>query len=645
MRRLVLGIASAALLVTPAVPVAAEPSNAAGVPVSARAGTPAAAPLAQPATATRTRATARGISLSAPSSALTGTKVSFTGRVTSVPRRTKVKLQHLTSGTWRTRATTKTRSGGSFAGTLTVTGTGPATYRAYAKRPGAAARTVKVRVTVLRPVAVRVRADRTNAAQGAPLALSVATSAPQAGGPVQLQARTDGGPWRSAGTSSLTSSGTGTFRLALATTGFQEFRVLKPQHGYAAAATSPPVFVAVQPKGATFGQLMAPSSTEVVDPAVATWSFLSRTPSWWSRNAFVRWDTAGAFTPSLKPEPAGTHTGKGSPSPTLGAEFSNGNSSLQTADVSFRVTGTSFAIRYQTFDSSSAMVWLDGRPLSTEPVPGVSPPDRGQLNWIQVRLASKRTVHVRFAGPAGFYGVDHDAKVPLTVKAAPYRFTLGVVADSYFDGSVPSRTYEGSGAAVLHTRTGYRVWSLAQGGTGYLNDATGTELTGDAGYPGRYASPFGSAARMARLRDAPIDALLVNGSVNDAWFDNDAYAAAVHAFLDGVARIRPGLPVVIVGLEPVNVVPEAPAHSAELDTKNKLLRSIAAQHANVVGFIDPFDERWLTGSGSTAAPQGNGNQDLYIAEDHIHLSPAGQAYYQDLIADQLARLPATLSTP
>lgn len=620
MKRLALGIAAAVVLTTPSVVVAAEPGTAARAPIVSSVS-------ARPA-----------VTLSAPTSALTGSRVSFAGRVTNGARGTKVKVQRRVGQTWRTLATATTDSGGRFSASVILSGPGRAAYRASTTR-GSSATTY---VAILRRISVQVRANRTNAETGRPLTLSVTTTPSQAGGPIQLQTRTGSSPWQGAGTSALTTGGRGTLRPQPATTGQVQYRVLKPRHGYAASAVSAAIAVAVQPKNATFGQLMDPSSTQVVDPAVATWTFHSQPPSW-SETSEIRWDTPGAFTPSLTPAPSGTYESAVThltPNPDNGAEFNNGNASLQTADVSFRATGTSFAIRYLTYATGTAMVWIDGHPVSANPIPGVAPFNSGQLNWIQVTLPQPRTVHVRFAGPTHFIGVDHDANVPLTVTAAPYPFTLGVVSDSYFDGSLPYRTYEGSGAAVLNTRTGFRIWSHAQGGTGYLNDATG------AGWPGHYVSPFGSAARMARLKDAPIDAVLVNGSINDANYDNTAYAAAVNNFLDDVARIRPGLPVVVVGLQPVTVVAaESPAYRADLDAKNQLLKQIAAAHANVVGFINPYDEDWLTGTGSTASPQGDGNQDLYVGPDHIHLSPAGQAYYQDLIADRLAPLRATLQAP
>jgi hypothetical protein len=41
---------------------------------------------------------------------------------------------------------------------------------------------------------------------------------------------------------------------------------------------------------------------------------------------------------------------------------------------------------------------------------------------------------------------------------------------------------------------------------------------------------------------------------------------------------------------------------------------------------------------------GDGNQDQYIGSDGTHLTAAGQNYYQELVKERLADVPATLPT-
>ena len=128
------------------------------------------------------------------------------------------------------------------------------------------------------------------------------------------------------------------------------------------------------------------------------------------------------------------------------------------------------------------MVWIDGVQASADPIVGKDATGYGQFNWVQVELPERKTISVRFAGPTLFTGVDVDPSDPATIKAAPAPFTIGVVADSYYDSSTTANSYSSSAAAVLHTKTGFRVWSLAQYGTGYLNDASAPAMTGTVGH-------------------------------------------------------------------------------------------------------------------------------------------------------------------
>jgi hypothetical protein len=70
-----------------------------------------------------------------------------------------------------------------------------------------------------------------------------------------------------------------------------------------------------------------------------------------------------------------------------------------------------------------------------------------------------------------------------------------------------------------------------------------------------------------------------------------------------------------------------------------VLRQAAAEHDNVVGFIDPYTDNWLTGTGSTEHRRGDGNQDQYIGPDGIHPNGRGQEFYQRRIVEQLRAMP------
>ena len=371
---------------------------------------------------------------------------------------------------------------------------------------------------------------------------------------------------------------------------------------------------------------MHPAASQPRPSSGITAAHRTEAPSWYSSQSEVRWDTPGAFTHSLEPHALGTlssaYHGVDLRQPTAGAEYVATNSVQKIADVEFTVTGKEFAVRYVTYKRSEAMVWIDDVPLASSAFIVDHPDGTGESDWIVVTLPTRSTVRVRFAGALVFGGVDYKAADPVTVKAAPPRFTLGVVSDSYFEPN-QQRDSTVSAAVQLHTITGFRVWNLAQSGTGYAADVTGRALTGDYGFPGYESTPFGGARNMEAIRTAPIDALLVNGTVNDWMFTPAEQRAAVNAFLDRVAAVRPGLPIVLVGVEPLTYAGVPDQTNAVYRAMNQNLKDMAALHSNVVGMIDPYTADWLTGSGNMASPSGDGNQDIYIDTDTVHLNERG----------------------
>jgi lysophospholipase L1-like esterase len=382
--------------------------------------------------------------------------------------------------------------------------------------------------------------------------------------------------------------------------------------------------------------------TRVVSPEDAVVRLRESEPAWGDLQQ-IGWDEPGAFTYSLEPHAHGSHQegSGGAPSERTfdAAEFHLNNALAKNADVTFTVKGRRFAIRYVTFGHSDARVWIDGQRASLEPFTTVDRTRKGADRWIEITLPEVRSVKIRFAGPFLFSGVTHPRAEHLAVRATPPRFTIGVVSDSFFEPSLDRGSLSSSAAPVLSTLTGFRVWNMAQGGTGYLNG-------GDSNSPGLPVndlagrSAYGSGERLDAVADAPIDALLVNGSINDySLFSPDVYRNAVDRYLSMVEMRRPTVPIVLVGVEPLAAPGFADEPVKKLVAMTETLKDVAAEHPNVVGFIDPYTPNWLTGTGSTAKPRGDGNQDRYIGADGWHPNGAGQEFYQAKIVSELRKLP------
>ncbi len=395
----------------------------------------------------------------------------------------------------------------------------------------------------------------------------------------------------------------------------------------------------------TFGDLMEPAASALASTLGVTFEARGAAPTW-SGDRLVRWDATGAFTHSLTPRPAGTLSGANAPTstpnPATGAEYTIGNSVYKNADVSFEFTGKRFAVEYRSYTAGDAQIWVDGHPVSGSPIDAINKGSGASRNWIVVTLPQQRTVTVRFAGPLVFTGVHTPSADGAVIRAVSAPFTVGVVSDSFYEPCFAGRCMSRSAAPMLSSLTGFRVWNMAQAATGYINDGSGTYAaqTGDGrGYPGNHTSPYGSTARISALRNAPIDALLVNGTINDQPVWSPAqHRAALEKFLDDVEAVRPDLPVVLVGLEPLYYARRTwrLAHYSAL-TAN--FAGMVGRHPNVVGFIDPYTRPWLTGTGYSGNPVGDGNQDKYVGKDGIHLNGDGQEYYQGRVVDELEEMP------
>ena len=98
------------------------------------------------------------------------------------------------------------------------------------------------------------------------------------------------------------------------------------------------------------------------------------------------------------------------------------------------------------------MVWLDGAPVSADPIIGTDAGGYGQFNWVQVELPEAKTrcgspVRRSSRGSTSIRVIHEDQR-----RSDP--FTIGIVADSYYDSSTTPNSDTSSAAALLHTKTG-----------------------------------------------------------------------------------------------------------------------------------------------------------------------------------------------
>lgn len=381
--------------------------------------------------------------------------------------------------------------------------------------------------------------------------------------------------------------------------------------------------------GRTFGDTMQPLSTSpATDVAVES----GTTPPPWGDLTRIPWTKSGAFTPSQKPV-AVTKLSSDIPGTAQdSAAYPGMNGSLKNADVSFTITAQHFALVFPGNTEVDSMVWIDSRPVAAQPIVAQGQRRTATTNWLSITLPARKTVTVRFVGPLGFTGVDVPSEENADVKATKPAVTLGVLSDSFYDVCMQALCMSRTPAPVLATLTGFRVWNMSEVGTGYLNPGR------RAGF-GLKPSPYGSPGRLKAVADAPIDALLIGGSINDGLMPERRYRATVDRLLTTVERTRPELPIVLLGIEPLSGEFEGAFWRRRGEKMTAILRSMVTSHPNVVGFIDPFSTPWITGTGSIAKPNGDGNADQLIGVDGIHLSIAGAQFYNQKVVAALRTVP------
>lgn len=279
-------------------------------------------------------------------------------------------------------------------------------------------------------------------------------------------------------------------------------------------------------------------------------------------------------------------------------------------------TGT---IRYRIF--------VDGKPVTAEAqtwTEAVTANYPYILKFVWGTAATRR-VRVEIIN-AGIVGVDRPAGATIT-KPAPTAPTLAIYGDSWVEGTLEAGDVRLDAMAWLTGRIlDAPTYVNGYGGTGYIN--------GNAATPARH---YGAEDRISRVIAAAPKVIVVFGTINDNGVtDKTTVTTAAAALYSRIATDLPGTKVIVVGPESYNNASNTGA--ANLANRDAV-KAAALAAPNVVGFIDPMAEAWVTGTGTTTSPAGNGTADLYHNGANLnHLSKAGNRYYAEKLATAIAAL-------
>ena len=257
----------------------------------------------------------------------------------------------------------------------------------------------------------------------------------------------------------------------------------------------------------------------------------------------------------------------------------------------------------------------------------VSPQPDGNFYWVKLEFDSKRRRGVAIeANGLAFGGValnsEDRAYYPET-SLGPRCIVLG---DSFTEGLL-------SFAQRLSGLTGWEIWGSGVGGIGYMNP----------GPPGRVQ--FIARVESDVIRNYP-DIVVIAGGINDAAYPPDALRTQAQALYDTLLTNLPSAKLVVLGpWWPRGVPPQF-----VLDTRDALKDAALSRGLE---FIDPIvatnttqkNVGWITGTGYTGNPQGDGNADLYISSDHTHPTDLGHQYLALRLAERLRAVQVVDPTP
>lgn len=238
--------------------------------------------------------------------------------------------------------------------------------------------------------------------------------------------------------------------------------------------------------------------------------------------------------------------------------------------------------------------------------------------------SATRSIRIEFDDML-FGGLDVDPGDTVTAGAA--RPTLGIHGDSWVEGASATAA-NGNDPHLLHMAclTGRMLDADCViggiGGTGYVNGATAT--------PPRH---YNATDRTGPLVTTAPKTLLVFGTIND---NGTGLGAAVTEFIQARAADMPNTKLIIVGPESYNNSTNAGIGGTSVDAQ---MQTACAGQPNVLAYISPRQEQWITGTGNTVTPAGDGTADLYHNGENLnHLSRAGNRYYAEKLAAKVAAL-------
>lgn len=289
--------------------------------------------------------------------------------------------------------------------------------------------------------------------------------------------------------------------------------------------------------------------------------------------------------------------------------------------VEFTHTGRLFTV---DMTGGHVNVWVDGKRATDWPqaVSG------SKSVTVDLGTTGTRTIMVEMGADSTLAGIRVPDGATIAATTTPRR-KLFVYGDSWIAGSSYEQANVGKGGS-----TGTLAPQMR-----HLGWLTGRYLDADTYYAGIGGTAYGASdegnnyaadARVAQIVAVKPDEVVVCGSINSGT-DNSVGAALFYS------KLRERLPstrIVVIGRQSYG----DGTNSGGVDVD---IKAAADAAPNVIGYVSPRAEKWITGTGNSVS--GTGQAALYHNGENVnHLTDAGNLYYAERQAQAVARLlPAT----
>jgi len=286
-----------------------------------------------------------------------------------------------------------------------------------------------------------------------------------------------------------------------------------------------------------------------------------------------------------------------------------------TPDIKYRDTGGSNTSEFHIFVNEFDGLGEQRATAFSEPTGASALGGGAQVIRLTFATAKHRRIRVLMKNCefAGVRGLPTDTFTPAPAEEP----TIGLLLDSWGASRATPAGYTTPPVASTNTLwfmgallAGLEPMLCAQSGTGLITPTTNPDL-----------GVFADTRRINPLVTAGPDYILVTPSLNDyvnSTPNPSAVAAALTSLCATFATSLPNTKIIVAGPQSIGTAVglKGDADADAIATRNAV-KTAALAAPNVISYIDPIAEGWITGGGDQKTPTGGGNSDKFRAGYHL----------------------------